>query len=216
MMPTTRIRNRSGLLTGAAYAGLFGLGSAITLIDAPTFGGPPDAARNYFLDQSTEIYLGGILSILAVPCVLWFSGTLRTALEELVPARSDLARIASVGAAAAGAVTAVEVMALTAGAVRVRQSGDIGAESAALLYDISTAVGGVGIPCCLATTQIAISVIALRHRVVIPRPVALLTIPLAASACVVPIAPILLFPSLIWLAAISIRLFQSQGATTTG
>lgn len=207
-----------GALSGLAYAVLFGLGSAATLIDSPPFGGSSEEALRYFTDHETLIYLANIVSILAVPFLLWFAAFLRTALDGPDPTSRLLARAASAGVTAAASVTAAEVMVLTVGILRLRGSGELTGEQAALLYDISTAIGGVAIPVCLAATQAAVAAAVFTERLPFTRAFGVFTLVLAVSASIIPISANLLFASLIWLAVLSIRLAvkdQPSGATSS-
>lgn len=204
-----------GALSGLAYAVLFGLGSAATLIDAAPFGGPADAALQYFTEHETMIYSANVVSILAVPFLLWFASFLRTSLDAADLTSRQLAGAASAGATAAAAVTAAEVMVLTVGIVRLRKSGELTADQAALLYDISTAIGAVAIPACLAATQAAVAAATFTGRLPFTRLFAVLTLLLALGAAIIPTSANLLFASLLWLAVLSIRLTATDQASVT-
>lgn len=201
---------RFAALSGLVYAVLFGAGSAATLIDSPDFGGAGADALRYFVDNQTLIYSANIVSIAAVPFLLWFASFLGTMLDEADPTSRQLARAASAGAAAAAAVTAVEVMVLTVGVVRLRVSGELTSGQAALLYDISTAVGGVAIPVCIAAIQAAVAVATFTRRLPFTRVFAAVSLLLALAAAIIPISVNLLFATLVWLAVLSIRLAGSN------
>ena len=156
-MPDSPTRRSLWPLSGAVYALLFGAGSAATLVDSPTFGGPSADALRYFTEHDTLIYAANIVSVLSVPFLLWFAAAIHTALDAPDHTSRIFAKAAAAGATAAAAATAVEVMILTVGVIRLRESNDLTAEQASLLYDISTAIGGVAIPCCLATTHAAVA-----------------------------------------------------------
>ena len=158
------VLDRLGSLSGAAFALLFGFGSALTLVGSPALGGAPNEIRTYFLDQEQNIYVGGVLSMLSVPFLIWFTAYVRSAIVQHERSPRLLSTIAFGSGVAASAVVAAEVMALTVGAIRVGEAGDISSDTAAVLFDLSTGFGGIGVPVTLAAMQLAFAAAALRYR----------------------------------------------------
>ena len=205
-MPDSPTRRSLWPLSGAVYALLFGAGSAATLIDSPTFGGPSADALRYFTEHDTLIYAANIVSVLSVPFLLWFAAAIHTALDGPDHTSRIFAKAAAAGATAAAAATAVEVMILTVGVIRLRESNDLTAEQASVLYDISTAIGGVAIPCCLAATHAAVGFAILTNRLPFSRLFAVLTLVVAAASTIIPLSINLLFATLALLAIESAKL----------
>ena len=201
------VLDRLGPLSGAAFALLFGFGSALTLVGSPALGGPPDEIRTYFLDQEQNIYFGGVLSMLSVPFLIWFAAYVRSAIVQHERSPQLLGTIAFGSGVATSAVVAAEVMALTVGAIRVGEAGDISSDTAAVLFDLSTGIGGIGIPVTLAAMQLAFAAAALQYRQLAPAWFALGTIVIGVLGTIIPISSAIFFVTLMWLVVVSVLLF---------
>ena len=199
--------DRLGPLSGAAFALLFGVGSALTLVGSPALGGPPNEIRTYFLDQEQNIYVGGVLSMLSVPFLIWFTAYVRSAIVQHERSPRLLSTIAFGSGVAASAVVAAEVMALTVGAIRVGEAGDISSDTAAVLFDLSTGIGGIGVPVTLAAMQLAFAAAALRYRQLAPAWFARGTIVIGVLGTIIPFSSAIFFVTLLWLLVVSVLLF---------
>lgn len=195
-------------LTGVGFTLLFGIGSGLTLVGTPELGGPPADIQRYFQEQTTSVYIGGVLSMLSVPFLLWFTAILRKSLERESGATSHYSIIAYGSGIAASALVAAEVMMLTVGAVRVQSQGGIGPEISSVLFDLSTAIGGIALPVALAAMFIAIGIVSLRSGAFLSRSFAVLTILVGALSSFIPFATAMFFVVLIWIAIISFSIYR--------
>lgn len=199
--------DRAALLAGAVFVLLFGGGSALTLIDSPSLGGPSVAAQTYFIDQVDYVYWGGVVSMLAIPFLILFAARVQQTMVGRWAAPSLVGSVAFGSGVAAAGVVAVEVMSLTVGALRVRESGDISPDTAAVLFDLSTGIGGIGIPVTLAAMQFAVGTalwaLPVRHA----RSLGFATILIAVLSVVLPLSLALFVITLLWVLAFSISLF---------
>ena len=64
-------------LSGLAFVVLFGVGSAIWGFDQPDRDAGTEELVAFYADSSTEILIGGSLSLVSIPFLVWFGAVLR-------------------------------------------------------------------------------------------------------------------------------------------
>lgn len=97
--------SRNAPLSGVLTVVLFGVGSAIWAVDQPPRGAETGEIISFYEGTSSEILIGGTMSIIAALFFVWFGAILR---ERLIAAegsdRTGLPTVAFAGTVLAGAV----------------------------------------------------------------------------------------------------------------
>lgn len=151
-------------LTGALSVILFAVGSAV--VGIYDFLPPADRVADYFTANSTRVNIGAYLGALGAFFLIWFAGSLRSALREREGARGRLSAVAFGGGVAAAVALAASFTVLSMAAARAgAKGGGIGAQEALVLYDLSTGLSGLMLPISLAVLVGASGVVSLRAAI---------------------------------------------------
>lgn len=201
-------------LSGLATAVLFGAGSAIWAFEQPDRGAGTDEIVAFYEDTSTEILIGGTISLLALLFFVWFGAVLR---DRLVAAEgSERSGLAITAFAGTILVTAVGLGAETinmAGALSA-EDGQLTADTAQTYFDVSYAFGAPAAGVAIAMVALPTAVIALRTGRPVGRPAAWIAIAVAVAA----LTPVMLTPAfaipfglaLVFLAGLSVALYRDR------
>jgi hypothetical protein len=156
-------------LSGFVFAVLFGLGSGLWAFDQPARGADSDELLAFFEGTSTEILIGGTMSIVSIVFLVWFGAILR---ERLIAAegseRSGLPLVAFAGSVLLAAVGLGAETINIAGALSARD-GQLTADTAQIYFDLSYAFGAQAAGVAIAMIALPTGLTALRTGRVVPR-----------------------------------------------
>lgn len=201
-------------LSGLAAAVVFGAGSAIWALDQPDRGAETDEIVSFYEDTSTEILIGGTISLLALVLFVWFGAVLR---NRLIAAEgSELSGLPGTAFAGAILLAAVGLGAETiniAGALSA-EDGQLTADTARTYFDVSYALGAPAAGVGVAMVALPTAVIALRTGRPVGRPVAWI----AVAVGVATLTPVMWTPAfavltglaLVLLAGLSVTLYRGE------
>lgn len=198
---TRRITGFAGL----GVVALFGVGNALWGFEQPDAGAPVREVVAFYTDTSTEIVIGGSLSLFAIALFVLFASGVRAILREHED--DDLLATAAFGgallamAAGLGAETINMVGALRA------EDGQLTPELGRALFEVSYVLGYNGAGVGIGIFALAIAVGALRSRALLPRWLALFLFVLG-MAFITPLSRFLLGPSILLLAVVSANLVR--------
>lgn len=204
--------SRFAPLSGLITAVLFGVGSALWGFEQPAQDAASEEIVSFYVDTSTEILIGGTMSIISLLFLVWFGGVLR---ERLAAAEgSEGSGLPSVAFAGTVLIAAVGLAAETinmAGALSA-DDGQLTADTAQIYFDVSWAFGApaAGVAIAIATAPVAL--IALRTGRLLPPWAAWLAL-LTALATLTPLMWTAAFQypfalAVLLLAALSARLYR--------
>ena len=200
-------------LAGLGVVALFGVGNALWAFEQPDAGAPVEEIVAFYADTSTEIVIGGSLSLFAIALFVLFASGVRAILREHED--EDLLATAAFGgallamAAGLGAETINMVGALRADA------GQLTPELGRALFEVSYVLGYNGAGVGIGIFALAIAVVALRSRALLPRWLALLLLVLGV-AFITPLCRFLLGPSILLLAVVSASLLIPSASDAPG
>jgi hypothetical protein len=160
--------DRLAPLSGLAFVVLFGVGSGIWGFDQPDRDAGTKELLAFYDDSSTEILIGGTLSLSSIPFLVWFGAVVRdrlAAAEE--PARSALPSVAFAGALVLAAVGLGAETINMAGALSA-EDGQLTADTAQVYFDVSWALGAPAAGVGLAMLIAPVAVVALGTGSVLP------------------------------------------------
>jgi hypothetical protein len=205
--------NRYAPLSGLAFVVLFTIGSALWALEQPAIGAEPYESVTFYEDASTQILVGGSLSLLSIALLAWFGSVLRDALARAeLPHATGLPLAAFAGIVLACAVGLGAETINMAGAIRALDDGRITEGAAQTYLDVSSALGYWAAGAALAVTAASTALVAIGTRTILPRGMAWATLALA----VVLMTPILITPAgkfafalpLLVIAALSISIYR--------
>lgn len=208
-----RLAPLSGLITVA----LFGAGNAIWAFEQP----PRDAGTaevvSFYQGASTQILIGGTMSIVAMLFFVWFGAVLR---EQLASAegseRSGLPLVAFAGTVLTAAVGLGAETINAAGALSAKD-GQLTGDTAQVYFDVSYALGAPSAGVAIAMVAIPTAVVALRMGRPVGRVGAwialLLGVAMLTPAMLTPAFGSLFVVALILLAGLSVQIYR-RGPTT--
>jgi hypothetical protein len=213
-MPDQRLATRR--ITGLAGLGvvvLFGVGNALWAFEQPDAGAPAREIVAFYADTSTEIVIGGSLSLAAIALFVLFASGVRVLLRE--HEGDDLFATAVFGGAllAMAAGLGAETINMV-GAMRA-DGGQLTPELGRALFEISYVLGYNGAGVGIGIFALAIAVVALRSRALLPRWLALLML-VAGLAFITPLSRFLLGPSILLLAVVSASLLRPSASDAPG
>ena len=206
--------SRYAPLSGLLAAVLFGVGSAVWAFEQPARDAASDEIVAFYEDTSTEILIGGTISLVSLMFFVWFGAILLERLQAAEgEAGSGLPLVAFAGAVlTAGAGLAAETINI-AGALSA-DDGQLTADSAQIYFDVSWAFGAPAAGIAIALVAAPVGLISLRTGGLL-RPwsawlalllsLAVLTPPLMWSAAFQYPATL----AVLLLAAFSVRLYRS-------
>ena len=147
-------------LTGAVSAVLLVAGGV--MIGNYTYLPPADEVVDFFTNSATRIAVGSYLGMLSAFFLLWFAGSIRTALGEQAGDKGRLSAIAFGGGVASAVVVASGNIAILYAAQRAGTSDGISAAGAVTLLDLGSGLFGNVLPITLAAMVGAIAIVSLR------------------------------------------------------
>jgi hypothetical protein len=209
-MPDQRLAMRR--ITGLAGLGvvvLFGVGNALWAFEQPDAGAPAREIVAFYTNTSTEIVIGGSLSLVAIALFVLFASGVRALLCDHED--DDLLATTAFGgallamAAGLGAETINMVGALRA------DGGELTRELGQALFEVSYVLGYNGAGVGIGIFALAIAAVALRSRALLPRWLALLLL-VVGVAFLTPLSRFLLGPSILLLAVVSANLLRSSAS----
>jgi hypothetical protein len=202
---TLATRKTTGL-AGLAVAVVFGAGNALWGFEQPRGGALASEIVSFYTDNSTEIIVGGSLSLVSIALFVPFASGLRAILRD--HEEGDLLATTAFGGALL--MVAVGLGAETinmVGALRA-DDGQLTRELARAVFEISYVLGynaaGVGIGVLLLST----AAVALRARALLPRWLAVATL-VVGAAFITPLSRFLVGPSVLVLAVVSVQLLRA-------
>jgi hypothetical protein len=210
--------DRLAPLSGLIFAVLFGVGSAIWGLEQPARNAGTDEVVSFYENSSTEILIGGMMSIVSVLFLVWFGAVLR---EHLAAAerteRSGLPLLAFAGTVLTAAVGLGAETINMAGALSA-DDGQLTGDTAEVYFDVSYALGGPSAGIAIAMIAAPTALTALRTGRLL-RPIAAWALLLVALTMVTPAMltgalPFLFGVFILLVAALSLRFYRegSQGS----
>ena len=154
--------SRYAPLSGLIAAVLFGAGSALWGFEQPAQDASSEEIVSFYEGTSTEILIGGTVSIVSFPFFVWFGAILRERLQAAEGGvGSGLPLVAFAGtvlivAAGLGAETINMAGAMSA------DDGQLTADTAQVYFDVSWAFGAPAAGVAIAMTAAAVALVALR------------------------------------------------------
>jgi hypothetical protein len=140
---------------GVAAATLFAIGNAIWAIGMPTAGARVSEILAFYEQRSTRIVVGGSLSLLALAVFLWFAAAVRQVLNARGSA--DFLTTAAFGGAVVTTALGCAAESLNMTAAFRAGDGQLGADLAQVLFEVTQDFGSVqsGLGLALFATGIA-------------------------------------------------------------
>lgn len=188
----------------------------LVMVGAATFGvydylPSGDRLQGIFSDNPPKVYLAGYIGALSAFFLLWFAGSVYSALREREGGARRLSMVAFGGGVASGVALAVGYTAMVAAGARAGAPGGISPVGAVTLHDFYGQVLGQMFATTLAVFIGASAVVSLRTGMF--RAWFGWVSALIAFGLLTPIAYIILALALVWLLMVSIWLFR-RGAST--
>jgi hypothetical protein len=201
-------------LSGLVFVVLFAAGSAVWGFDQPPRDATTDELVSFYMESSTEILIGGTISLVSVLFLVWFGAVLHDRLAQAEGSeRSGLPLVAFAGTLLAVAVGLGAETINMAGALSA-DDGQLTGETAQVYFDVSYALGAPAAGVAFALAALPIAVIALRTGRLLPPWAAWLGVLTAVAM----LTPLMLTPAysvlyvlvLLFAAGLSVRLFRLQ------
>jgi hypothetical protein len=185
---------------------LFGIGNSLWVFDTPGSGASTAELLRFYDDKSTAIQIGVSLGFAATALFLYFAAGLRALLDRYDPAAalSTTAFAGALVAAVAGLASQAINLAAATRAGDAELTGSFarsGFETARTLGFNVTAVG-------FGVLLLAIAVISLRSRAIMPRWLAWLSI-FVGIALLTPIGPAAMHPAVLLVIAVSVLVIRA-------
>jgi hypothetical protein len=203
----SRVRRFTGEC-GVGTALLFGAGNALWGFDMPSPHASGGEIVEFYAGASDRIVVGGALSLLAAGLFMFFIAGLREVLRDAEG--NDLFATVALCGALLGAGAGLVAEAVNLAAAYRAGDGELTESTAHALWQVSYVMGwnaaGVG----LGVLTVAVSVVALRTRSLLPRWIALAGI-VVGIAWVTPLARAAFVPGSLLLAASSVGLLRRSG-----
>ena len=149
-------------LTGVVMVVLMIIGAV--LIGAYDYQPSADRAVEIFRDNPTGVIAGGFLGLLSAFFMIWFAGSVYSALREREGGTGRLSMVAFGGGVASGVALAAGWTVIVAAGVRVGAPGGISPVGAATLFDLYSAILSQMFAFTLAVFIGATAVVSLRWR----------------------------------------------------
>ena len=189
-------------LTGVVMVVLMIIGAV--LIGAYDYQPSADRAVEIFRDNPTGVIAGGFLGLLSAFFMIWFAGSVYSALREREGGTGRLSMVAFGGGVASGVALAAGWTIIVAAGVRVGAPGGISSVGAATLFDLYSAILSQMFAFTLAVFIGATAVVSLRVAV-FPAWFGWVSA-LIAFGLLTPIGYLVL--ALVWLLVVSIWLYR--------
>jgi hypothetical protein len=205
-------------LSGLTVAVLFGVGSALWGFDQPPQDAESEEIVSFYEETSTRILIGGTMSIISLPFLVWFGSVLRDHLGAAEGAAgSGLPLVAFAGTVVLVAVGLAAETINMAGALSA-DDGQLTADTAQIYFDVSWAFGAPAAGVAVAMVGVPLAIIALRTGRVLPAWGAWFAL-LIGLVSLTPVMWTAAFQypfgiAVLMLAVLSIELYRAQGTPT--
>lgn len=196
-------------LAGLGVVALFGVGNALWAFEQPDAGAGVDEIVSFYTGTSTEIIVGGSLSLFAIALFVLFASGVRAILRR--HEEDGLFASAAFGGALLAMAAGLGAETLNMVGASRADAGQMTPELGRALFEISYILGYNGAGVGIGIFSVAIAVVALRSRALLPRWLAFLLLALGI-AFITPLSRFLLAPSILLLAAVSVNLARSPHA----
>ena len=198
--------SRFAPLSGLTFAVLFAVGSAFWAFDQPPRDAGSEEVTSFYESSSTEILIGGTISIVSLLFLVWFGSVLH---ERLVaaeaPRRSGLPLVAFGGAVLTAAVGLGAESINMAGALSA-EDGQLTADTSQVYFDVSYALGAPAAGVALAMIAAPTALVALQTGRLVPGWAAWLALLVALAA----LTPVMLTPAFAVVFGFVIALFAGS------
>ena len=208
--------DRWGPLSGLVFAVLFGVGSGIWVFEQPARAADTNEILAFFNETSTEILVGGTMSLLSLLFLVWFGAVLWDRLDAVVLTGSGLPLVAFAGTLLLAAVgLAAETINMTA--ALSSQDGQLTGAAAQVYFDLTYAFGAHAAGIATAMVALPIGISAIGTGGVVPRWAGWVAVALGLAmltpALLNRVAFLVLYPSAVLLiGSLSVHLHRSSGA----
>jgi hypothetical protein len=192
-------------LAGLGVVVLFGVGNALWAFEQPKAGAPASEVVAFYSGTSSEIIIGGSLSLFAIALFILFASGVRAILREYEN-EDVFATVAFGGALLAMAAGLGAETINMVGAMRA-DAGQLTPELGRVFFEVSYVLGYNGAGVGIGIFGLAIATVALRSRALLPRWLALILIVLGV-AFITPLSRFLIGPSILLLAVVSASLLR--------
>ena len=154
---------RVSRLAALSGAGFFVLGTIghFSYPHSPGFMANPPAVQAFYAGHDGGVLASNTMFLLAGMLLLVFAGVMRTVLAR---AGETLATIAFGAFVAAGSLMIASAAIDMTAALHVQKRGEIGAQAASTLWDLSQVLFGLAAPMALAVAVLGVALATLRHR----------------------------------------------------
>lgn len=196
-------------LTGLIALVLFSVGAA--LLGIYDYLPAAERLQKTLIDNATNIAVGGYLGSISAFFMMWFAGSVFSALREKEGGTGWLSMLAFGGGVASGVALAVGFSAILASGARAGAEGGITAVEAVTMYDLYSQVLGGGFAITMAVFIGATAAVTLR-TLLFPKWFGWVSA-LIALGLLTPFAYAVLSVVLVWLLVVSIWLYW-QGRST--
>lgn len=154
--------SRYAPLSGLAAAVLFGGGSSVWAFEQPAQDAGSRELIAFYKDNSTEILVGGTMSLVSLVFFVWFGAVMRERLQAAEGgAASGLPLVAFAGTVLGAAMGLAAETINMAGALSA-DDGQLTADTAQVYFDVSWAFGAPAAGAAIALAAAPVGVIALR------------------------------------------------------
>jgi hypothetical protein len=208
-------------LSGLAFALLFGFGSGLWVFSQPSRGADTEEIRGFFEGTSTEILIGGTISIVSIVFLVWFGAVIRERLSRAEGSQpTGLPLTAFAGAVLLGAV-GLAAETINMAAALSAEDGRLTDERADIYFGLTYAFGAHSAGAALAIVALPIAVTVLRTGQVMSRSAGWGTLVFGLAMLTPAIlnrtAFLVLYAlTLVLTAALSIHLWRTTGPSPVG
>ncbi len=196
-------------LTGVIALVLFSIGAA--LLGIYEYLPSADRLREILSDNATNVFAGGYIGSISAFFLIWFAGSVYSALREREGGTGQLSMVAFGGGVGSGVALAIGFSAILASGARAGAEGGITPVEAVTMYDLYGQILGQGFAITMAVFIGATAAVSLR-TLMFPKWFGWVSA-LIAFGLLTPFAYAVLALALVWLLGVSISLYR-RGAST--
>ncbi len=196
-------------LTGVIALVLFSVGAA--LLGIYDYLPSADRLQEILSDNATNVFAGGYLGSISAFFLIWFAGSVFSALREQEGGTERASMVAFGGGVASGVTLAIGFSAILASGARAGTNGGITPVEAVTMYDLYGQILGQGFAVTMAVFIGATGVVSLR-TVMFPKWFGWASV-LIGFALLTPFAYAALALALVWLLVVSIWLYWRGRST---
>jgi hypothetical protein len=191
-------------LTGVVTVVLMAIGAA--LLGIYEYLPSADRLKEILSDNATNVFAGGYIGSISAFFLMWFAGSVFSALREREGGTGRLSMVAFGGGVASGVALAIGFSAILVSGARAGAEGGITPVEAVTIYDLYGQILGQGFAITMAVFIGATAVVSLR-TLMFPRWFSWVSA-LIAFGLLTPIAYAVLALVLVWLLVVSIWLYR--------